>query len=602
MKKKIMMILLLVLPFISNFTSVNGDELANNTNNVINKPEIVNSRFIQNGSGDKFEYEINQSKKMTITDRTTGKTDDRDAVVMKLNGSWVPVYCIQPEITPISGSGIESTQTWDTLNPTQQKNISRIVQVADSKVRQGLSNDYQLAAQILIWEQLGYSVETKTFDVSQQLNEINAELRTYDLLPSFANQTISLTYNPITKRSEAVITDTNNVLATKFPNLNNISINGYQLTLNNNTLKISTQDYTNKRLTIDNTTTGNKTRWQPVDNGQPGYLVSSNAQDTVYGLDSYVDFSFNVQPRNGKISLSKKDDYNQPLAGSVFNIYQDVNANQVIDQDDYVFSSVTSDVNGNVESDLLPDGNYVIKEVKAPRGYVNGGYEEAFSINGFGNTYALNNNQPVINKKIEGFVEVIKMNEQQVRLANAEFSVYQDINGNQQLDDTDQLVTTLTTDSNGYSATNLLAGGDYIIKETVAPAGYVNNDELLHFSINADTVSKVGPNKLIASFEVINKREQVSSKTEGVKTGNSTNMIMLIITVLTSLALLITINKRRVNGKMMMVALALMAMMPINTSASKTLPTNNQEQITLTGADQAYGTEDDIVVSANTIG
>lgn len=536
MKKKIIMTLLLVLPIISNFTTTSGDETIN-TNNI----DQINTRTIVAGGGDKFDYKIDTDKWMTITNNQTGIKFRRNALYMRLKGTDIPVYCVQPEIGNVSGNGVESSETWDKLNPTQQQNISRIIQIADSKIYQGLSNDYNLAGQMLVWEQLGYTVVAQSFDISQQINEIKAELSTYDIVPSFDNQTIALKYNPITKRSEASITDTNEVLSTKFPNLNNISIKGYEITRNENTLTISTNDYTNNPIAINNTTTSDKTRWQPVDNGQPGYLVDT-FQDTVYGLNSYVDFSFNVQPSNGSVNFVKKDDHDQPLAGSVFDIYQDLNANKVIDQGDNVFSSVKSNKDGSVGSSLLPDGNYIIKEVQAPSGYINDGYEEAFIINGLGTSITLNNHQPVINKKVEGYVEITKVDALNVRLSNAEFSVYEDINGDKQIDDKDKLVTKLTTDANGYSKTDYLLGGDYIIKETDAPSGYVNNDELLYFSINEDNVKNANADKLIASFEVVNHKQEI--KKQSVKTGIQAPTMMLAVTGLTGIVIFIFIKQR----------------------------------------------------------
>lgn len=216
----------------------------------------------------------------------------------------------------------------------------------------------------------------------------------------------------------------------------------------------------------------------------------------------------------GKVHLHKvgetfdnEDSSLYSLAGAEFTIYSDLNKDGILDENETtqenIIDVLITDENGNITSHDLKWGNYIIKERKAPEGYVNGGYEEPFVIAQNGEVIELLGGMDLVNDVIKGKVDLTKVGEtnstsHQCRslkpdcddskplLGEAEFTISTDLNANGIFDDEDTQIETITTNQSGYAESSDLKYGTYTIVETKAPIGYLINDTIFKFEITKD--------------------------------------------------------------------------------------------------------------------
>ena len=152
--------------------------------------------------------------------------------------------------------------------------------------------------------------------------------------------------------------------------------------------------------------------------------------------------------------------------------------------------------NGAFAFENIPYGHYIIAEIEAPALYTVSPERHHVYIGTDGQVITIR----MDNTLIRGSVQVIKTeavaepsaventndNTFMRFLPGAEFSLYEDTNGNKELDGEDKLIGTLTeTDSGYHTAENLLAGG-YFIKESKAPTGYIQDENAYYFTIETD--------------------------------------------------------------------------------------------------------------------
>lgn len=208
-------------------------------------------------------------------------------------------------------------------------------------------------------------------------------------------------------------------------------------------------------------------------------LATQEKIDSIYNTEDYiVDMN---QPFKDKNNL-------YPLGDSEFTIYQDLNNNRKLDEDeevdDNIQNIIITDEYGYGLSKELKYGNYIIKETTPTLGYENLGYEEPFSILNNKEVISLNKNKPIQNNKIYGNIELIKLDSEDtsIKLEGAEFTLYKDLNENEVLDEEEQtnenIVDVQITNSKGRLGFENIEYGKYILKETKAPNNYEYNDDL----------------------------------------------------------------------------------------------------------------------------
>ncbi|WP_053215663.1 SpaA isopeptide-forming pilin-related protein [Niallia circulans] len=165
-------------------------------------------------------------------------------------------------------------------------------------------------------------------------------------------------------------------------------------------------------------------------------------------------------------------------------------------QSGITLKTAVTDDKGEILFDKLLFGDYVLKEDKAPEGYLTG-------INGEQNiTIEKENSEITIkNQKIIKAVQLTKvdMASTDTTLAGATFKLLKKV------DDKFVELETLTTDGEGKLFRDNLEPGEYQFIETKAPNGYELNEEPIAFTIKEDqtkAIELVAKNKKLGSVEL----------------------------------------------------------------------------------------------------
>ena len=194
-----------------------------------------------------------------------------------------------------------------------------------------------------------------------------------------------------------------------------------------------------------------------------GYLVTNPVNVTVKPNKVSIAEMTDTQIK-GKIQVLKVDEEtNTPLQGAEFEITQDGKH----------IETITTGENGIATSSLLPFGNYLVKEIKAPAKYVLNGEEHPVTISENGKTIEITHT----NKIIKGKVAVKKTDSEiaDLNLEGAEFTIY---------DNNKNAVSTITTNKDGYAESEPLNYGTYTMQETKAPKGYLLSNKVWDININ----------------------------------------------------------------------------------------------------------------------
>ena len=196
-----------------------------------------------------------------------------------------------------------------------------------------------------------------------------------------------------------------------------------------------------------------------------GYLVTNPVNVTVKPNKVSIAEMTDTQIK-GKIQVLKVDEEtNTPLQGAEFEITQDGKH----------IETITTGENGIATSSLLPFGNYLVKEIKAPAKYVLNGQEHPVTISENGKTIEITHT----NKIIKGKVAVKKTDSEiaDLNLEGAEFTIY---------DNNKNAVSTITTNKDGYAESEPLNYGTYTMQETKAPKGYSLSNKVWDINITED--------------------------------------------------------------------------------------------------------------------
>lgn len=170
-----------------------------------------------------------------------------------------------------------------------------------------------------------------------------------------------------------------------------------------------------------------------------------------------------------------------------FAVYQDLNNNGVFDkQESKPVQVIKTDKDGLAVTEDLKYGHYFVKEINNPADnyFMNDNVFE-FTISDQDEMVFINNGIAIENIEKLGNIHITKsgneignLNADTVTLENAEYTIY---NSKGEVEDV------LTTDANGEATSKMLSFGDYTLKETKAPEGYVLDDTVYEFTIDSDT-------------------------------------------------------------------------------------------------------------------
>ena len=197
----------------------------------------------------------------------------------------------------------------------------------------------------------------------------------------------------------------------------------------------------------------------------------------------------------GSVSGKKVDENGEALAGAVIGIFK---ADETEFTAEHAFMTVKSGEDGSFAFKKVPYGNWIVKEIEAPEGFV---------LDGTAHAVTIDRNEQVIeaeitNEYIHGNIRLTKVDADYPdnKLTGATFEVYKDVNGDGKLDDKDELVGNLEETSVGIYEMQELLYGKYLVKETKAPEGFVLDEGVYSVSITEDEKTYDVENKAGVGF------------------------------------------------------------------------------------------------------
>lgn len=325
------------------------------------------------------------------------------------------------------------------------------------------TNEYRIATQMLIWRVVDPSqvftdsnctvndckaISDTEAGVADEMSEIQRLVDNHYLSPSFNRERIQLNLGEST-----TLYDNNNVLSS------------YQV----NSCANCNATITGNNLTITATGTGDlvinlSKKTNPYGKSML-FAISKDSQNqvTVGDIDPIQANVFGTI-NGGSLEITKTDENANSLEGAIFKVYNSNNSE---------VCTIATDKNGKGICQNLAVGNYTIREVNPPVGYVLNETVYSFSITSSNYDIKLN----FENKLISGNVELQKVSSSQndASLEGAIYGIY-DVN--------DNLVAKIETDKNGIARYEGLKYGNYYIKELVASEGHQLDTNKYEFSIS----------------------------------------------------------------------------------------------------------------------
>ncbi|MBP1039427.1 hypothetical protein I6N95_00265 [Vagococcus sp. BWB3-3] len=169
----------------------------------------------------------------------------------------------------------------------------------------------------------------------------------------------------------------------------------------------------------------------------------------------------------GSVSVIKKDQNGNVLPGAEFTIYDE--------NGEFVQTQVTGEDGVAIFDELAPNDNYLLKETKAPAGYILNSAEMPFDVKG------IETDEPEIEFlgeyiNFQGSAELVKKDKDGNPLEGAEFTLT--------LKDSVGEKTVVTSDEDGKVVFENLAPGEYTVTETKAAEGYILSEGSIIFTVD----------------------------------------------------------------------------------------------------------------------
>ena len=180
----------------------------------------------------------------------------------------------------------------------------------------------------------------------------------------------------------------------------------------------------------------------------------------------------------GEVQGMKKDDSGSALGGALIGLFA---ADTEEFTTDTAILTATSAEDGSFSFAQVPFGNWIVREIKAPTGYVLS--EKVYPVNIEADCAMIE--VEIENTLIRGTVQLTKVDKDYPdnKLTGAEFEIYRDLNGNKELDAEDEKLGTLIEVSTGIYEMSELTYGGYLVKETKAPEGFYLDSNAYYFEI-----------------------------------------------------------------------------------------------------------------------
>lgn len=418
------------------------------------------------------------------------------------------IYCLQPyaDIKENAQYKIEMKDYISVLNLTMEQwhRISLLAYYGYDYNENGYNhsaNKWYVITQLLIWRTVepddvmyftdtlnGNKVKDKFAD---EIAELETLVANHDLTPNFNTKDINVNLGETIK-----LTDKNEVLK-------NFEIDGIKnaiASINENNLTITPTAVGNVEISFVKKATNYEM--------PPIVYFSDHSQNALKpGYYDPVYSQFSIKIIAGSIEIHKLDkdtnssnaQGNAVLEGAVYEIF---------DTDYNLITTLVTDKNGYAKTDKILSLNkeYILKEKKASNGYLLDTEEHRFTLNDENLDISINVYEKVIERKVKIF-KVLGSNKTGVLTPepNINFEIYlKNCNSNQSTNligiDVDThtevnpycLITTITTDKNGYASVTL-PYGTYIFRQLNTTSNYekVQDFEIIIDENVEDEITKV---------------------------------------------------------------------------------------------------------------
>ena len=250
-------------------------------------------------------------------------------------------------------------------------------------------------------------------------------------------------------------------------------------------------------LKIDNMANG--TYYYKEISAPDGYIVDSTMKEFKITEENKIAKETVTNKKiRGTLEITKLDDSRVAIEGVKFNILGSDKKT--------VIETLTTDKSGYATTKKLDKGTYYYQEIEVPDGYVKDDEIFEFQINKQNEVVK----REVINKRITGNLNVIKVDDNNTPIKGVKFEIY-DANKNK--------VDTITTDENGKAASKDLQIGTYTYKEVSVPKGYVIDENEYEFAVTSKETKiekTVVNNRAKGALKIIKLEKGTKTPIEGV--------------------------------------------------------------------------------------
>ena len=180
----------------------------------------------------------------------------------------------------------------------------------------------------------------------------------------------------------------------------------------------------------------------------------------------------------GEIRGLKTDENGTGLSRAVIGLFQSDETEFTAEN---ALATATSAEDGSFSFADVPFGDWVLKELESPAGFILSDEVIPVTVEEDGQVVEIS----LANEHIYGNLRLTKVDKDYPdnKLTGAEFEVYRDTNGNKELDEGDELLGKMEETSTGiYEMAHILYGGVFV-KETKAPEGFLLDENAYYVEI-----------------------------------------------------------------------------------------------------------------------
>ena len=180
----------------------------------------------------------------------------------------------------------------------------------------------------------------------------------------------------------------------------------------------------------------------------------------------------------GEIRGLKTDENGTGLSRAVIGLFQSDETEFTAEN---ALATATSAEDGSFSFTGVPFGDWVLKELESPAGFILSDEVIPVTVEEDGQVVEIS----LANERIYGNLRLTKVDKDYPdnKLTGAEFEVYRDTNGNKELDEGDELLGKMEETSTGiYEMAHILYGGVFV-KETKAPEGFLLDENAYYVEI-----------------------------------------------------------------------------------------------------------------------